>query len=288
VTERHESARPRPSDSLPSDPGSCKLHAFVTGAGGVLGRAIATHLAQAGYTLHLSDIDEAALTQAAADVAGSGRRAHIHQCDVANPDSVEAVAEAVADQVAREAGTIDLVVNNAGTTHVDELLDLSFETWRRVLSINADGVFLVGQAFARRMVGQQVNPSTGRRGMIVNVGSVAAEVGRPPRAAYGASKALVKHLTMTQALALADAQVAACLLVPGEVIDGMLTRIYEETAAAERRDVVDVVREAERQLPRQQFQTPDEVGQRVAFLAASTGMSLNGTTLWCDSRLTAL
>ncbi|GAA2133505.1 3-oxoacyl-ACP reductase FabG [Nocardioides bigeumensis] len=263
------------------------LHAFVTGGAGALGRATATHLVQLGYTVHLADIDEAAVTRVAEEFAATGGRVHAYVCDVSDPESVNDAAQAVVHQVSVDAGTIDLVVNNAGTTHVDDLLNVTFKTWRRVMSVNADGVFLVGQAFSRLMVSQPVNPVTGRRGMVVNVGSVAAEVGRPPRAAYGASKALVKHLTMTQALALAEHQVAACLLVPGEVIDGMLTDIYERTAAVAGRDVGDLIREAEMQLPRQQFQTPDEIGQRIAFLASSPGMTLNGTTLWCDSRLTS-
>ena len=60
--------------------------------------------------------------------------------------------------IVAEAGRVDALVNAAGVVHVDDLLDLSFETWRRVMSINADGTFLMGQATARAMVNQP--PST--------------------------------------------------------------------------------------------------------------------------------
>lgn len=258
-------------------------NAIVTGAAGGLGRAIAGALADAGFAVYLTDIADEPLKAATSSIAARGGAAHSYTCDIADPDSVDSAI----DSIYKAAGSVDVVVNNAGTTHVDELLDLTFETWRRVLAVNADGVFLVGQAVARRMVEQDINPHTGRRGMIINVGSVAGEVGRPPRAAYGASKALVKHLTMTQALALAENLVAACLLVPGEVMDGMLSRIYDETARAAGRNVADVVREAESKLPRGVFQTAEEIGSRVEFLATSAGMEFNGTTLWCDSRVSA-
>jgi len=257
--------------------------AIVTGAGGGLGSAISRSLAAAGWTLYLTDIAKQPVHDLAAAIVADGAQAHAFACDVSQPESVEATIETIHAHAAR----IDLVVNNAGTTHVDDLLDLDFDTWRRVMSINADGVFLVGQAVARRMATQDVDTGLDRRGMIVNVGSTAAEVGRPPRAAYGASKAVVKHLTMTQALALADSRIAACLLYPGEVMDGMLHRIYQETAAHTGRAFDEVVEDARAQLPRRMFQTAEEIGDRVEFLASSPGMEHTGTILWCDSRLSA-
>jgi len=180
---------------------------------------------------------------------------------------------------------VDVLVNSAGIVHVDDLLDLTFETWRRVMSVNADGTFLMGQATARAMAGQPPSALLGRRGMIVNISSAAAEVGRPTRAAYAASKAVVKHLTMTQALALRDHEIAACVVYPGEVIEGMLRSIFADIAHATGRSVEEVIDEARRDQPTRQFQRASQVGQRVAFLASSPGMRFTGTVLWCDSHL---
>jgi NAD(P)-dependent dehydrogenase (short-subunit alcohol dehydrogenase family) len=202
-------------------------------------------------------------------------------CDVTDPGLVDAtVAKVLAD-----AGRVDVLVNGAGIVHVDDLLDLTFETWRQVMSVNADGTFLMGQATARAMVRQPPSALLGRRGMIINIASAAAEVGRPTRAAYAASKAVVKHLTMTQALALKDHAIAACVVYPGEVIEGMLRGIFADIARATGRSAEEVIGEARRDQPTGQFQSASQVGQRVAFLASSTGMRFTGTVLWCDSHI---
>ena len=216
---------------------------------------------------------------AAVESAGGNCKPYV--CDVTNPDLVDAaVAEVFAD-----AGRVDVLVNSAGIVHVDDLLDLTFETWRRVMSVNADGTFLMSQATARAMVRQPPSAVLGRRGMIVNISSAAAEVGRPTRAAYAASKAVVKHFTMTQALALKDHAIAACVVYPGEVVEGMLRSIFVAVAEAAGRSVEEVIDEARRDQPTTQFQNARQVGQRVAFLANSAGMRFTGTVLWCDSHL---
>jgi 2-hydroxycyclohexanecarboxyl-CoA dehydrogenase len=255
--------------------------ALVTGAGGAIGGATAVELAAAGFDVCVMDLDLAALAPVQAAVESAGGHCQPYECDVTNPDLVEAsVAEVFAD-----AGRVDVLVNSAGIVHVDNLLDLTFQTWRRVMSVNADGTFLMGQAAARSMVRQPPSALLGRRGMIINISSAAAEVGRPTRAAYAASKAVVKHLTMTQALALASRAIAACCVYPGEVIEGMLRSIFTDVAEATGRSLEGVIDEAKRDQPTRQFQSARQVGQRVAFLATSTGMRFSGTVLWCDSHL---
>ncbi len=255
--------------------------ALVTGAGGAIGRATAVELAAAGFDVCVVDLDGPGLAPAQAAVESAGGTCRAYVCDVTDPDPVDAtVAEIFA-----EAGRVDVLVNCAGIWHVDDLLDLSFATWRRVMSVNADGTFLMGQATARAMVSQPPSALFGRRGMIVNISSAAAEVGRPTRAAYAASKAVVKHLTMTQALALKDHAIAACVVYPGEVIEGMLRGIFAEIADATGRGVEDVIGEAACDQPTRQFQSARQVGQRVAFLATSAGLRFTGTVLWCDSHI---
>jgi len=269
------------ADSETSDAQAPRPVALVTGAGGAIGGATAIELAATGFDVRLIDLDQAALAPTQAAVESAGGHCQPYRCDVTNPDLVEAaVAEILAD-----AGRVDVLVNSAGIVHVDDLLDLTFQTWRRVMSANADGTFLMGQATARAMVRQPPSALFGRRGMIINISSAAAEVGRPTRAAYAASKAVVKHLTMTQALALAGHAIAACVVYPGEVIEGMLCSIFTDIAVATGHSVEEVTDEARRDQPTGQFQSARQVGQRVAFLANSAGMRFTGTVLWCDSHL---
>jgi len=255
--------------------------AWVTGAARGIGSATAAELATRGFFVWVSDIDEKSLTSVTKEILEAGGSCAAVVCDVANTEDVENAAIRILEQ----SGRLDVVVNNAGVFHVDELLDLTFETWRRVMSVNADGTFLVGQASARRMVQQPHNDTLKRRGLIVNVASSAAEVGRPPRAAYGASKALVKHLTMTQAMALAPHDVAATVIYPGEVMEGMLAGIYRDESLAEGVTVADVVERKAQALPAGRFQPAQEVAARIAFLACSRGMAFNGHLLWADTHL---
>jgi NAD(P)-dependent dehydrogenase (short-subunit alcohol dehydrogenase family) len=257
------------------------LVAVVTGAGGAIGGAAAIELASAGFEVCALDVDRSALVPVQAAVASAGGTCQAYVCDVTDPGR----AEATVAQIAAAVGRVDVLVNAAGVVHVDGLLELSFDTWRRVMSVNADGTFLMGQAAARVMVNQPPSAELGRRGMIVNLASAAAEVGRPTRAAYAASKAVVKHLTMTQALALKDHAIAACAVYPGEVLEGMLASIFADTAAATGRSVQEVTSDAQRDQPTGQFQSARQVGQRIAFLATSTGMRFTGTVLWCDSHI---
>ena len=255
--------------------------ALVTGAGGAIGRATAAELAAAGFDVCVTDLNRSDLAPAQAAVEAAGGACRTYVCDVTDPGLVDATVT----EVVAEAGRVDVLVNGAGIVHVDGLLDLTFETWRRVMSVNADGTFLMGQATTRAMVRQPPNALLGRRGLIVNISSAAAEVGRPTRAAYAASKAVVKHLTMTQALALKDHAIAACVVYPGEVIEGMLRSIFADIAEATGRSVEEVIDEARRDQPSGQFQSASEVGQRVAFLASWPGMRFTGTVLWCDSHI---
>ena len=148
--------------------------ALVTGAGGAIGRATAVELAASGFDVCVTDLNRPDLAPAQAAVEAAGGNCRPYVCDVTNPGLVDAtVAEVFAD-----AGRVDVLVNSAGIVHVDDLLDLTFETWRRVMSVNADGTFLMGQATARAMVKQPPSALLGRRGLIVNISSAAAEVGQ--------------------------------------------------------------------------------------------------------------
>jgi len=255
--------------------------AVVTGASGAIGQAISSGLAESGFEVCAVDIDQASLERAGAAIAAAGGTCRPYVCDVTDPDAVEATVV----RIFADSGRVDVLVNNAGVVHVDNLLDLSFDTWRRVMSVNADGTFLMSQATARGMVRTPVIDALQRRGMIINISSAAAEVGRPTRAAYAASKAVIKHLTMTQALALKDEAIAACVVYPGEVIEGMLHSIFVDIAGASGRALGDVIGEAESEQPTGAFQSAAEVGRRVAFLANFPGMRHTGTVLWCDSHI---
>ena len=237
---------------------------LVTGGGNGIGRDIAAELAGAGAVVAVLDLDAAA---AAATAAECGAAAS-YGVDITDP---EAVSAALQDLVGR-VGRVDVVVNNAGTVHVDPLLDLPLDTWRRVMRVNLEGTFVVAQAAARLMVVQAPHPQLQRRGLLLQVSSGAARIGRPLLAAYGASKAAVDHLSTSLAAALADQQVAAVTVYPGNVKEGMWGRLGPMIAAASGRTATEV--ESERD-----FQPAGEFATVVRDLLAVPGPLLSGRTV---------
>jgi NAD(P)-dependent dehydrogenase (short-subunit alcohol dehydrogenase family) len=164
---------------------------LVTGGGSGIGRAIARRLAGAGYVVVLSgrriEPLEATLSELPADSGSFAVPA-----DVADPAGVEALFAAVA----RRAGRLDLLVNNAGTfgpsARIDEYPD---DGWTSTIAVNLTGAFLCARAAFRQMLRQR--PSGGR---IINNGSISAQVPRPNAVAYTASKHGMTGLTKALAL----------------------------------------------------------------------------------------
>ncbi len=160
--------------------------ALVTGASQGIGLALARGLVEAGARVALNGRDGARLQAAA---AGLGEAAlspadGLGVFDVTDPEAVQAGV----GRIEREAGAIEILVNNAGIQRRMPLAEFPVETWREVMRGNVDSVFFVGQAVARHMIGRG-------RGKIINIASLQSEVGRPTIAPYTASKGAVKMLT---------------------------------------------------------------------------------------------
>ena len=162
--------------------------AIVTGAGGGIGGAIAERFAEEGASVVLTDIDEAAVRSTCARLVGLGHAAVAIRHDVTSADEWQKVI----DMARAQFGGLDILVNNAGVAMLASIEDSSFEDWRRILSINLDGVFLGTQAGVAAM--------KGRGGSIINVASIRALASDPMSVAYDASKAGVMGLTKSAAL----------------------------------------------------------------------------------------
>jgi 3-oxoacyl-[acyl-carrier protein] reductase len=175
--------------------------ALVTGAGSGIGRAIAETYAREGARVALADIDAAAAKEAARAI---GNNAIALCCDVARKAEVAAM---VADTLAAF-GALDVLVNNAGTTHVNKpLLDIGEDEYDRTFAVNVKGVFLCCQA-----VVPQLRKQSG--GVIINIGSTAGLRPRPGLAAYNASKGAVHTLTKALAAELAGDRIRVCAIAP--------------------------------------------------------------------------
>ena len=168
--------------------------AIVAGGGRGIGRAIVLGLARNGADVAvIYRQDEDTAEAVATEAREFGVRASALQADTSDGASVTAAVV----QVVAEFGGVEILVNNAGVLSRVPFLDLSEEEWRRVVGINLDGCFLMGQAVARQMVGPGV------RGAIVNVTSVNQTTVAPNLAHYVVSKAAAHALTRQMAFELA-------------------------------------------------------------------------------------
>lgn len=190
---------------------------MVTGGGNGLGAAIARALHAAGVTVVVAGRRTEPLAALCAEL---GERATWQRCDVADPGSVAALAEALADV------EVSIVVNNAGIAGpVAPLTEISVEEWDDVFDVNVRGVFLVCRAFLPPMVERG-------HGDVINVASVSGKRPLIRRTPYAASKLAVIGLTSTLAFEVGPAGVNVNSLSPGPVAGARMDRNF--TLEAER------------------------------------------------------
>ena len=167
---------------------------LVTGGASGIGQQVCLAAAREGARVAIGDRDLDRAEQTAATIRATGAEAQAFALDVADPASVNSFIAAAETTL----GRLDVLVNSAGVREIVSVLDLSFEEWQRVISINLSGTFLASQAFARRLV------AAGKSGRIVNVASTLGQMAAPKRAAYVASKHGVVGLTKQMAMEFGD------------------------------------------------------------------------------------
>ncbi|NAZ74357.1 SDR family oxidoreductase [Kineococcus sp. T13] len=186
--------------------------AIVTGSESGIGRASAVELARRGHDVGVTWFrDEAAGRATAEEVRALGRRAELRHLDLRDLPGAADVVDDLADAL----GGVEVLVNDAGTGTSTPLLELGFEDWREVLSVDLDGAFLCLQRAARRMV------AAGRGGRIVNITSVHEHQPRVGAAPYCAAKGGLGLLTRTAAIELAEHGITVNAVAPGEIATPM-------------------------------------------------------------------
>ncbi|MDD7972759.1 SDR family oxidoreductase [Roseinatronobacter alkalisoli] len=162
---------------------------LITGASQGIGRACANAFLAAGHHVVLAARGRAGLDAVA---AAAPERAMVHPCDVSSPEQVDGLFAAIQDRF----GRLDVVFNNAGISlPATEIADISWEDWRRVVSVNLDGAFLIARGAFAMMRAQ--DPKGGR---IINNGSISAHVPRVGSVPYTTTKTAITGLTRTLSL----------------------------------------------------------------------------------------
>jgi len=239
--------------------------ALITGAGSGMGRCAAELFAAEGARVVVSDVDEAGGNDTVAAVRAAGGDATFVRANVAEWSDCQAMVAKAVDTY----GGLHVLYNNAGIFPADDggVLDTQQETWRRVMAVNLEGVWLgckAGIPALRRAGG----------GSIVNTASFVALMGAAtPQIAYTASKGGVLAMTREIAIEYARRGIRANALCPGPVNTPLLQSLLANPAARARRLV---------HLPMGRLAEADEVAAAALFLASGDSSYVNGAAFLVD------
>ena len=233
-----------------------KKTAIITGAARGIGLATARLMSGQGWRVVLADIDRDEL----ALVAQDWDDALAVPCDVSDPDQVAAMV----DQAVAWSGGIDALVNNAGVADFRPMGETDLVIWRRIMSVNLDGVFLCSQAAIPHLA------RTG--GAIVNIASISGLRASTLRVAYGTSKAAVIHLTRQQAAELGQQGIRANCVAPGPVDTKLALAVHSPEIRAAYHDAI----------PLNRYGREDEIAQAIAFLCSEHASYVTGQVLAAD------
>lgn len=227
-----------------------RKHALVTGGSRGIGSEIVKVLLSEGYEVW-------SLSRTTGEDA---ENLYYISCDMADRSSVEAALEAVVKQ----AGTVDVLVNNAGITRDGLIMRMKDEAWDEVLAVNLTSVFLTCRRISRLM-------ATQRRGAIINISSVVGIMGNGGQTNYAASKAGIIGFSKSLARELSGRNVRVNVVAPGFIETAMtdaLSQTLKEQIAT--------------QIPLGRIGKAEEVAQTVAFLASEKASYITGQVLAVD------
>jgi len=241
--------------------------ALVTGGGSGLGLAIARGLAEAGARVVINGRDIAKLERAAAALHADGLAVTTLPFDVTDETAVGA-AQAT---LARTHGELDILVNNAAVNHRQALEDFTLGQWRALQAANLDGPFLVTRAALPGMKAR-------RSGKIINICSLASDLGRPNIVPYAASKGAVKMLTRALAVELAPFNVQVNGIAPGFFDTEMNAPLVADAQFSAW---------VARRTPAGRWAKPPEIAGAAVFLAAPAADFVTGHILQVDGGFAA-
>lgn len=248
--------------------------ALVTGASRGIGAATARALATAGAKVIVTDVADT--TALAKEIDGLARNQ-----DVANEaDWVETVAFA-----RREAGGLDILVNNAGVATVGPITGISLEEWRRVYSVNVEGVFL-GCKHAIPVLAERASRWAGGSA-IVNVSSILGLVGFAGATCYCATKGAVRLLTKSLAIELASLKIRVNSVHPGFIETQMVAEVMSPLAAAWGVGNNEARAQVDRLHPLGHIGQPSNIADAVVFLASDKAAFMTGSEMAVDGGFVA-
>ncbi|MGM9944137.1 MAG: SDR family NAD(P)-dependent oxidoreductase [Lysinibacillus sp.] len=242
--------------------------AVVTGAGRGIGRSIALGFADVGAKVVACARTESELILLKEEIQANGGTCEYITCDVGQVEQIERVINYTVETF----GSIDILVNNAGMTKKIPALDLSLEDFDQIIRVNLTGVFAFAQVAGRKMVEKQ-------SGVIINISSVASELGLTGSVAYAASKGGVNQITKTLALEWANLGVRVNGVAPGYVLTPLVEAVTKVKEGFE-----DKIKD---RTPMNRLATPEEMVGVCIYLASDAASYVTGETIFVDGGMKA-
>lgn len=231
---------------------------LVTGGSRGIGKAICLALAEAGSDIALNYASRReAAEEVAAQITKMGRRCLVYQADIAN----DAQVETMFNQVTKDFGLVQILVNNAGITRDRTFLKLEKPAWEEVIKTNLTGPAMLIHRFAKPML----DSGWGR---IINISSIVGQMGNFGQANYAAAKGGLISLTKTLAREFARKGVTVNAVAPGYIETDMTAAVPEEALNAVRQ-----------MTPLGRLGKPEEIAAAVAFLASPLASYITGDVI---------
>ncbi len=242
--------------------------ALISGGARSMGAMEARLFASEGAKVVLGDVLEDQGKRVQAEIVASGGEAVFVKLDV----TIESDWRQAVETAAQRFGNLDILVNNAGIFDRSTVESQTIETWDRVMSINAKGVFLGAKAVipAMREAGG---------GSIVNISSVAGLTGSVQATSYNTSKGAVRLLTKSTAIQYAADGIRCNSIHPGPIETVMLDEVYPDSELRAQREAF---------IPMGMFGAMEDVAKGALFLASDESSYMTGSELVIDGGLTAI
>ncbi len=236
--------------------------ALITGSGRGLGLCYAMGYLKAGAKVVLNDVNQEKLDNTVAGLKKEGYKAFGYCFDVSNEEQVR---EAV-DKIEAEVGPIDIVINNAGIHRRAPLSEMTVENWRKVIDVNLTSAFIVGQAVALKMIPR-------KKGKIINVTSLNAELARDNIANYSSAKGGLKMLTKSMASEWGKYGITCNAIGPGYIQTDLTKNLVEDPKFD------GWVRS---EVPMGRWGVPEDILGTAIFLGSPASDYINGFSIYVD------
>tara|TARA_R110002110_G_scaffold70800_1_gene189487 strand:+ start:18336 stop:19154 length:819 start_codon:yes stop_codon:yes gene_type:complete len=243
--------------------------AIISGGAGGFGAAAARLFASEGARVAVADISEEAGTNLAKEICETGGVAKFFKIDVTQPAEWETLVAQTVDRF----GKLDILINNAGISHLAMTDPMSVDGWKTLMDVNANSVFYGTRAALPAMI-------TSGGGSIVNVSSLYGILGSPGHSGYNASKGAVRALTKATAVTHGSHGIRANSIHPG-----VMQPMQSGGAVDER--VLKMRNQFAKMTPLGRMGQPSDVANAMLFLASDESSYITGAELVIDGGLMA-